>query len=186
MTISKGGRIPQKSSNYFSMPSQRDANFRDVKRQFGSIGVDIYLCGLEQIAQSDFFLFQLSDKNLRRIQNEDLIEPGDFIKVIRYCTLELEVFDNVLFEQNYLFSVAFVRNFHHAGLFRHRTYGIDSILHAANSYRPGHPPLTLEDNLEQIVKGKINPNHQASLSGTSGISSSPKPTPNINDQDLPF
>lgn len=187
MPINRGGRIAQKASNYYSLPSRRDANVQDVKRRFGSVGVDCLQAARERLGQSDFFIFHLTDLNLRRIQEEDLISTEDFIQVIRYATVELGLFDKVLFEQNILFSTDFVRNFEQAGLFRHRKYGIEHILTAANFYRIGHPPLSIEDELELIVNG----GHQATPQNTNkfvpALATPISTDPVIgSDEDLPF
>jgi hypothetical protein len=149
----KGGRIPEKSSKYYSKSSFRESNVRLAKKEFGSMAVDVIDCCFERIAQSDLFLFKLTPLNLKKIFLEDEIVSEDFMRVVSYCIDELEMFDKVLFDAGYLFSIGFVRNFERAGLFRHRTNGVKEILNLANYYRPGYPPLTLEDDVDIIAKG---------------------------------
>lgn len=187
MPINRGGRIAQKASNYYSQPSRRDANVHDIKRRYGSVGVDCLQAARERLGQSDFFIFHLTALNLRLIQEEDLISTEDFIQVIRYATVELGLFDKVLFEKNILFSIDFVRNFDKAGLFHGRKYGSKDCLKGANSYRAGHPPLTIEDELELIIIGS----DQATPSSTNKIVPTPIPPISTNpvvgsDEDLPF
>ena len=165
----KGGRIAKKNSEYYGKQSLRDSNTRLAKLEFGSLAVDCIQAATERIAQSDFFLFALSKVNLRRIATEDNIPSEDFIKVIEYCVIELEMFDSVLFANGFLFSVEFVRNFERAGLFRHRKYGIGHILNSANFYRAGHPPLTAEDQLEIIACGGGTTNLNSLKGSTNSI-----------------
>lgn len=149
----KGGRIPAKNFKFYGQDAIRSSNTRLAKTKFGSLAVDCIQCAHERMAQSDFALFRLDDTNLRRIELEEQITKEEFLEVMDYCTKELRMFDQVLFANGILFSVEFVRTFEMAGLFRHRTYGLADILRVANHYRPGHPPITAEDELELIAKG---------------------------------
>ncbi len=194
-TKNKGGRLAKKNSEYYGKQSLRDSNTRLAKLEFGSLAVDCIQAATERIAQSDFFLFALSKVNLKRIATEDNIPSADFIKVIEYCVNELEMFDSVLFANGFLFSVEFVRNFERAGLFRHRKYGIVHILNSANFYRPGHPPLTAEDQMEIIARGGVPVNTDISNEIINSVSANVGtgiiPNPNVlkdmtEDDELPF
>ncbi len=156
-TKGRTGRIPNKSCEYYSQTAKRPTTSRLVKQKFGSLGIDVLQCAQERMGQSDFFLFKLNSTGYHSIELEDQIAKADFIAVIEYCATELEIFDKVLFENGFLFSVDFVRNFNRAGLFRNRTYGISHIFNVANNFRPGHPPLTIEDELEIIAKSSTLP-----------------------------
>ncbi len=191
----KGGRIAKKNSEYYGKQSLRDSNTRLAKLEFGSLAVDCIQAGHERIAQSDFFLFPLSTINLKRIAHEDNISSEDFIKVIKYCSEELHMFDSVLFDNGFLFSIEFVRNFERAGLFRHRKYGIVHILNSANFYRSGHPPLMEEDHLEIIARGGIpictDTYNESTSSVSTNVGTGIIPNPNVlkdmtEDDELPF
>lgn len=191
---SRGGRVAQKSAIYYGKKSVRDSNTRAAKRKFGSLAVDVIDCSQERIAQSDFFLFFLSEKNLQNIISEDEISIEDFKQVITFCTYEREMFDRILYENQILFSIDLVRTFNEAGLFRNRKYGIEHILRVANSYRPGHPPLTVEDELEKIALGgkpalTPSPSSPAENSGKKTSDKLPQNGSTYNayeDPDLPF
>lgn len=184
----KGGRIAKTASDYFGITSVRDANFRDLKRRFGSVGVDIYLLILQLMAQSSFFLYPLNPVNLRRIQEEDLVNPEEFDAVVKYCVEELKILDKPLYDNGYLFSVSFVRTFNLAGLFRHRKYTAVHVLNAANHFRPGHPPLTLEDTLEMIAQGNLPAGNMPDNSMQDADEDKPTPPKkdNNNDDNIPL
>lgn len=188
MDPNKGGRIPKTASDYFGIISIRDANFRELKRRFGSAGVDIYLLILQLMAQSSFFLFPLNPVNLRRIQEEDLVNPEEFDAVVKYCVEELQILDKPLYDNGYLFSVNFVRTFNKAGLFRQRKYTAVHVLNAANHFRPGYPPLTLEDRLEMIAQGNLpsGNGHDNSIQDADEDKPTPPKKDNNNDDNIPL
>ncbi len=179
---SKGGRIAKKDSIYFSQPGQRSSDWRLVKHEFGSIGIDILLCAFERICRADFYLLTIDKVFLKKILLEDQISEEDFTKVITYCVHELELFDWHLFGQGKLFSIQFVRNFEQAGLFRNRKYGVKAVLKAANYFRTGCTPITLEDELEMIANGNFLENDYPIDEPPTDID----PSEPSDDTELPF
>jgi hypothetical protein len=177
----KGGRIPAKNFKFYGQDAVRSSNTRLAKAKFGSLAVDCIQCAHERMAQSDFALFMLNEKNLKQIELEDQITHEEFLNVMKYCTYELRMFDEVLLKNNILFSVEFVRTFDLAGLFRHRTYGLADILRVANHYRPGHPPLTAEDELEIIAQGRIPPIDVKWIPSSNNAAADPKLKPIVKE-----
>ncbi len=153
-STNRGGRIAQKNALYFTLPSHREPNWRLIKAKEGSVGVDVLLAAHERMCSSSFFILNLTPLLFQILEQEDRIAEEDFTRVIKYCTLELHMFDEVLFQKGMLFSISFLRYFDAAGLFRNRKYKAKEILRCVNHYRPGVNPLTLEDELEIIASSE--------------------------------
>ncbi|MBL0138279.1 MAG: hypothetical protein IPP86_07090 [Bacteroidetes bacterium] len=109
--------------------------------------------------------------------------------VINYCVNELDLFDWHLYGLGKLFSIQFVRNFDQAGLFRNRKYGAKAVLKAANHFRKGCTPITLEDELEMIANdtfpdyGDQIDEPPTEIDSSDDVSDSSKPS---EDSELPF
>lgn len=140
ISTSKGGRVAQKSAIFFTLPSHREPNWRLTKAKEGSVGVDVLLAAHERMCSSNFFILNLTPILFQILEQEDRIEEEDFTRVIKYCALELHMFDEVLFQKGMLFSISFLRYFEAAGLFRNRKYKAKEILRCVNHYRPSVPP----------------------------------------------
>lgn len=188
MSENKGGRVAQKNAIYFSSPAQRDGNLRLAKKKFGSLAIDVHYLACERMCSSDFFLLHLSPKFFQLIEQEDGITKDEFTTVISYCTKELQMYDAVLYEHGYLFSISFLRFFEAAGLFRNRKYKANDILRCANHFRPGVAPLTLEDELEIIANSENRPSQPAIKNNPVDFPDlKPKKSATQSDsEDLPF
>lgn len=171
----KGGRKAEYTAFFFLLNAHRHPAWYALFLKYGHMGTAILLANCEYMCRARHFLLKLDAPFYAILQRDHQITKEQYTEVLRYAISEGLLYDPVLFEMGYLFSTAFLKNFHDSGYFKDRKHKAKDVLSAINRFRKVKPFLSLEDEIDALLNEQPgDPESQNDLNQ------------NLPDEDLPF
>lgn len=146
-----GGRKIDYNPIYFIYPSHMTPESLMIYEKFGHMGIVLQLAISQHLCQARYFLLKMDAKFYATLKRDYGIAIETCNEVLEFIIDSTDLYDKYLFDQGFIFSVDFLRNFHKAKYFRDRKYSANDILSAVNKLRDGQEPLTLKDEIEKLM-----------------------------------
>ncbi len=155
----KGGRKIDHNPFYFIVSAHQYPEWYIVSSRYGHLGIVLLIAISQHMCRAKHFLLKKDSKFYATLGRDFSITKQQCDEILQFLIEETELYDAYLFSKGYLFSIEFLRGFHHAKYFRDRKYSAQDILKAINKFRPDQPPLRLENDLELLMTHNENDNH---------------------------
>jgi hypothetical protein len=175
ITHNKGGRKIDYTAFFFLLNAHRHPAWYAIFLRFGHLGTAILLANCEYMCRARHFLLKLDTPFYAILERDHRITKEQYIEVLKYAISEGLLYDQILFEMGYLFSITFLKNFHESGYFKDRKHKAEDVISAINRLRKVKPFLSLEDEIDALLNEHAeDPDSQNDLNQ------------NLPEEDLPF
>jgi hypothetical protein len=149
--INKGGRVTDNTAIFFSLPSRRNPSWFLAAEKFGHLATAVLVANSEYLSSAHYFQLHLNASFYASLKREHGINRDEYLEVVNYCADELLLYDRYLLNNQILFSVELLRNFHRSGYFKNRKFKADHIINGVNFLRKTEEPLSLVEHFEYIM-----------------------------------
>jgi len=150
----KGGRKIEYTAFFFILNAHRHPAWYAIFLKFGHLGTSILLANCEYMCRAKHFLVKLDNPFYAILERDHHITKEQYTEVLKYTISEGLMYDPVLFEMGYLFSITFLKNFHDSGYFKDRKHKAKDVLSAINQFRRVKPFLSLEDEIDALLNDR--------------------------------